>query len=418
MCLTEAHAGSDLGLLRTRAVPAEAGAYRLSGTKIFITCGDHDLTENIIHLVLARLPDAPAGTRGISLFVVPKILADGTRNGVVCEALEHKMGIHASPTCVIGLHDAWGELVGEPNGGMRAMFTMMNAARVGVGAQGLGVAEAAYQKAVAYARERLQGRAPGGPTRPDLEADPIIDHPDVRATLMRAAAITMASRMLLLETAIEADRSLRHPDPATRAAAADRVAVLTPFTKAVLTDHGFASAAALLGVFGGHGYIRDSLIEQHVRDARITSIWEGTNGIQALDLVGRKLGLGGGAAFDSLIAELDGHVTAAGTRCPDLCAPVGGAIALARNAASHLRATDTAARAAGASDFLRLVGCVILAVNHLRMASAGGDGARASDRPMALARFYVSRVLPETVAFAAGAVGDAAIVTGFDAALL
>ncbi|MCB1742599.1 MAG: acyl-CoA dehydrogenase family protein, partial [Gammaproteobacteria bacterium] len=295
MCLTEPHCGTDLGLLRTRAVPMDDGSYAITGTKIFISAGEHDLTDNIVHLVLARTPDAPSGTRGISLFVVPKFLpvsgpdgiGSGQRNGVRCSAIEHKMGINGSATCVLDFDAATGYLVGELHRGMRAMFTMMNAARLGVGVQGLGITEIAYQNAVDYARQRLQGKAlddrADDPERAEAEADPIIRHPDVRRMLLRMRACAEGGRALCTWVSAELDIAERHPDPLVRAAADDLVSLLTPVVKALLTDHGSEVANLALQIHGGHGYIRAQGIEQFVRDARICQIYEGTNGVQALD---------------------------------------------------------------------------------------------------------------------------------------
>jgi alkylation response protein AidB-like acyl-CoA dehydrogenase len=297
--LTEPQCGTDLGLCKTRAEANADGSYNLFGTKIFISAGEHDLTSNIIHLVLARLPDAPAGIRGISLFVCPKFLPDaqgnpGARNKVACGSIEKKMGIKASSTCVINFDGAQAWLVGKPNKGMSAMFTMMNTARLAVGMQGLGIAEAAYQGAVTYARDRLQMRSLAGAKFPEKPADPIIVHPDVRRMLLKMRSLTEASRALSYWMGMELDIASHHPDPERRAAADDLVALLTPIVKAFLTDHGFDAANLGVQVFGGHGYIREWGMEQLVRDARITQIYEGTNGIQALDLVGRKLGTGVG----------------------------------------------------------------------------------------------------------------------------
>ena len=294
MCLTESQCGTDLGLLNTRATPGDDGAYTITGTKIFISAGEHDLTENIIHLVLARTPDAPEGTRGISLFLVPKVsvAGDGSlgpANGVACGSIEHKMGIHGSSTCVINFDDATGFLVGDLNKGMRAMFVMMNTARLAVGIQGLGLAEAAYQGAAAYARERLQGRSLGGPKCPDKPADPIIVHPDVRRMLLTMRAYVEGARALGAWVSLHMDVAARHADADRRRQSQDLVELLTPVVKALFTDIGFEAGNLAMQVFGGHGYIREHGIEQYVRDARITQIYEGTNGIQALDLVGRKL---------------------------------------------------------------------------------------------------------------------------------
>jgi alkylation response protein AidB-like acyl-CoA dehydrogenase len=409
MCLTEPHAGTDLGLLRTRAAAADDGSYRLTGQKIFITCGEHDLTENIVHLVLARLPDAPGGTRGISMFVVPKVLPDGSRNRVVATALEHKMGFGGTPTCVMAFEDAWAELVGEPHRGMTAMFTMMNTARLDVGLQGLGLAEGAYQQAAAYARERLQGRSPAGPARPELEADPIIVHPDVRRALLRIRSQVEAGRALALWTAAELDVAERHPDPERRQAADDLVALMTPIVKAGLTDVGWEATSLALGVFGGHGYIRDTGIEQYVRDARITQIWEGTNGVQALDLVGRKLPEGSGRLlrrfFQPARSFLDEHADT--PELAEIAGPAAEALGLLREATQLLARRSAADReegAAAATDYLRLFQLTAFGYLWSRMAEAA---IRRTDLPpvfrgakLANGRFYAARVLPEAHALA------------------
>ncbi len=311
MNLTEPHCGTDLGLLKTKAVPNGDGSYALTGTKIFISAGEHDLSENIIHLVIARIEGAPAGTKGISLFVVPKFLVgpDGTlgaRNGVSCGAIEHKMGIHGNATCVMNYDGATGWLVGEANRGLNAMFVMMNEARLAVGIQGLGQSEVAYQNAVAYARDRLQGRALTGAKAPEKAADPIIVHPDVRRTLMTIRAFNEAARALVIWTALQADIAHRSEDPAARQAAEDHMGLLTPVVKGVLTDRGFANAVDAQQMFGGHGYIEEWGMSQFVRDARIAQIYEGANGIQAMDLVGRKLPRDGGRAMMRFLAEVEG----------------------------------------------------------------------------------------------------------------
>src|SRR5580704_13671979 len=294
MCLTEPQCGTDLGLIRTKAEPNPDGSYKISGTKIFISAGEHDLAENIIHLVLARLPDAPAGIRGISLFIVPKFMPKedgslGSRNPAVCGSIEHKMGIKASATCVMNFDNAIGWLVGKPNKGMSAMFTMMNEARLAVGLQGLGLAEVAYQNAVTYARERLQGRALTGAKFPDKAADPLIVHPDVRRNLLTMKALVEGCRALAFWIGRELDIEARHPDEKVREESADLVALMIPILKSFLTDTGFDVANLAVQIYGGHGYVRDNGVEQYVRDARITQIYEGANGIQALDLVGRKM---------------------------------------------------------------------------------------------------------------------------------
>lgn len=294
MCLTEPQCGTDLGLIRTKAEPAGAGKYHITGTKIFISSGEHDMTENILHLVLAKLPDAPAGTKGISLFLVPKILVNddgslGKRNGVACGAIEHKMGIHASPTCVMNYENAEGYLVGEPHKGLRAMFAMMNNARLYVGMQGLGLAEVAYQNALTYANERLQGRGLTGPVMPGKPADPIIVHPDVRRMLLTMRSFTEGARALALETALRQDIMHRSTDPEAKEDADAWVQLMTPIIKAYFTDMGFEVTNLAMQVFGGYGYIKEYGVEQYARDARIAQIYEGTNGIQAIDLIGRKL---------------------------------------------------------------------------------------------------------------------------------
>ena len=294
MCLTEPHCGTDLGLIRTKAVPTGEGRYALSGTKIFISAGEHDLTENIVHLVLAKLPDAPAGVRGISLFLVPKrrLKEDGTpgpANGVSCGSIEEKMGIHGSATCVMHFDEAEGYLIGAPHKGLRCMFTMMNGARLGVGLQGLGLGETAYQSATAYAKDRRQGRGLKGAEEPEAAADPIIVHPDVRRMLLTQRAINEGARALAYWTALQLDISRSHEDASVREDADELVQLMTPIIKAFFTDYGFEATNLAVQVHGGHGYIREHGMEQLVRDARISQIYEGANGIQALDLVGRKL---------------------------------------------------------------------------------------------------------------------------------
>lgn len=301
MCLTEAHAGSDLGLVRTRGVPQPDGSARVNGSKIFISGGEHDLTDNIVHLVLARLPDAPAGPKGLSLFLVPKVLPDGKRNAVVCERIEEKMGLHGSPTCVMRFDDATGWLVGEPNKGLNAMFVMMNAARLHVGLQGIGLLEAAWQKASAYAAERRQMRAPGA-----KDTSLIQDHPAIRRTLHTQRAWIDGGRVLAYHTALQLDVAKHSTDAGERAAAQRWCALVTPVLKAALTEQGFHGASACLQVFGGHGYVREWGIEQIVRDARVAMIYEGTNEIQAIDLLVRKVLADGGQGLATLLTTLPG----------------------------------------------------------------------------------------------------------------
>ena len=307
MCLTEPHAGTDLGIIRTRAEPQADGSYKVSGTKIFITGGEHDLTENIIHLVLARLPDAPPGPKGISLFLVPKLMVDangalGERNSLSCGSIEHKMGIKASATCVMNFDGATGYLIGEQNRGLAAMFTMMNYERLGVGIQGLSLGERSYQNAVEYARDRIQSRAPTGPVDPDKVADPIIVHPDVRRMLLTMKALNEGGRAFSSYVALQLDSAKYSEDAVSRQRAQERVVLLTPVAKAFLTDMGLETTVHGQQIFGGHGFIREWGQEQLIRDCRITQIYEGTNGIQALDLLGRKV-LGSGGAYYNLFAD-------------------------------------------------------------------------------------------------------------------
>ena len=427
MCLTEPHCGTDLGLLRTRAVPQGDGSYRVSGTKIFISAGEHDLAENIVHLVLARLPGAPTGVKGISLFLVPKLLVGedgrpGARNGVSCGAIEHKMGLCASPTCLLNFDGAAGWLVGEPHKGLRAMFSMMNLERLAVGIQGLGLAEAAYRNAAAYARERLQGRAPSGAKCPDKPADPIIVHPDVRRMLLTQRAIVEGGRALAVWTALALDDHARHPDSDRRREAGDLAALLTPVAKALLTDLGFEAANLGMQVFGGHGYIRDHGMEHYVRDARVTQIYEGTNGIQALDLVGRKLPAHGGRLlrgfFHPVAAYLD--ATAENAVLAEFTRPLAKAFARLQQATAHiaragLKNPDEAA--AAAADYLHLFGLVALAYLWTRMAEiartkAEDDGFHRAK--IGTARFFMDRMLPRTAALSAAILAGGRSVTGFD----
>ena len=416
MCLTEPQCGTDLGLIRTRAEPnGENGTYRVSGTKIFISAGEHDLTENIVHLVLARLPDAPPGTKGISLFLVPKFLpnddgAPGMRNGVACAGIEHKMGIKASSTCTMVFDGATGWLLGEPHRGMRCMFTMMNDARLAVGVQGLGLAETAYQSAVAYARERLQGRALKGPRYPDQPADPIIVHPDVRRMLLTMRAGNEGARALAYETGLALDLAERHPDPAVRQEAEDRVALMTPVIKAFFTDSGFEATNLGMQVFGGHGYIRETGVEQLVRDARIAQIYEGANGVQALDLVGRKLPAHFGRLLRSFFHPAARFVedNQADPRLAEFVLPLAKALGRLQQATltvAQRGLKDPEEAGAASSDYLRLFALVALAHVWARMAKvaqaklAAGGGEADGDfyrAKLATGRFYMARVLPQT----------------------
>ena len=399
MALTESGAGTDLALLKTKAEPSGENGYAVTGTKIFISSGDHDIGGNIVHLVLARLPDAPAGVKGISLFLVPKFLPDASggftvRNAMSVGALEKKMGIHAQPTCVMNYDGASGWLVGEPHKGLAAMFTMMNAERLMVGIQGLGIAGGAYQQAAAYARDRLQGRSADGSRGPVA----IIEHADVRRMLLGVRAFVEAGRALAGWTALQLDRAHRHPDGAERARADALVALLTPVVKAGFTDFGFESAVQAQQVFGGHGYIREWGMEQYVRDARIAQIYEGTNGVQAMDLVGRKLPLGGGAVaqgfFDMIAADLEGQATpvAAGT-CE--------ALQLLRDATAALHGADADRLGAAAVDYLRLFALVSMGWMWARMAAAAKDGTSAHSGKRAVADFFARRMLPQAKGLAA-----------------
>ena len=383
MCLTEPQCGTDLGLIRTRAEPNDDGTYAITGTKIFITSGEQDLTANIVHLVLARLPDAPKGTRGISLFLVPKLLpkADGTpgpRNGLMCAGIEHKMGINGSATCVMSFEQATGWLLGEPHRGMRAMFTMMNDARLDVGLQGLAIAETAYQSAVAYARERLQGRALSGTKHADQPADPIILHPDVRRMLLTMRASSEGGRALAYWIGMSLDLAKRHPDPQTRQTADDLIALMTPIIKAYFTDQGSVCANLGVQVMGGHGYIREWGMEQLVRDVRITQLYEGANGIQALDLVGRKLGAHYGrllrAFFHPVMAFIEQHQ--ADPELAEFVLPLAKAYARLQQVTLHVAQQglrDPNEAGAASYDYLRLFALVALAYLWARMV-AGREG--------------------------------------------
>ncbi len=417
MCLTEPHCGTDLGLLRTKAVPDPEGGFRITGEKIFISCGEHDLAENIVHLVLARLPDAPAGTHGISLFIVPKFVPEGagaearcgTRNGVACGGLEHKMGIHGNATCQMQLEDAKGWLLGEANKGLAAMFVMMNGARLYVGIQGLGLTEFAYQNAAAYARDRLQGRSLSGPKAPDRPADPIVVHPDVRRMLLTARAYAEGGRALAYWVALMADAQHHHPDAAERRFGADMTALMTPIVKAFLTDNGFYCASECLQVFGGHGYIREWGIEQTLRDARINMIYEGTNTIQALDLLGRKVLLDGGArvrAFGGLVRQfVEEHGTSvAMNEFVTPLADIAGKVEKLLLEIGLKTVGNKEEMGAAAVDTLRVVGHLVFAYFWARMAERAlarirSDGAQVDPfypAKLATARFYFQRLLPET----------------------
>ncbi|WP_430258191.1 acyl-CoA dehydrogenase C-terminal domain-containing protein [Neorhizobium sp. IRS_2294] len=413
MNLTEPHCGTDLGLLRTKAVPQDDGSYKISGQKIFISAGEHSMTDNIVHLVLARIEGAPEGTKGISLFIVPKFMVGddgslGARNGVSCGALEEKMGIHGNSTCVMNYDDATGYLIGAENKGLSAMFVMMNEARLGVGLQGLSIAETAYQNAVAYANERIQGRSLSGAKAPDKKADPIIVHPDIRRSLMTIKAFNEAGRAFVLWTALKSDIAHRSQDEAERQNADDLLGLATPILKGVLTDKGFDHAVMAQQVFGGHGYIEEWGMSQYVRDARIAMIYEGANGIQALDLVGRKLALNGGRAVMAMFKEIG-----------DFCEENRGDEAMVlytkglKKGLNDLQAStmwfmqnamakpDNAG--AGSTDYMHLFGLVTLGYMWAKMAKAAQTALAAGDpreeylkTKLVTAKFYMERIMPET----------------------
>ncbi|HEY5713699.1 MAG TPA: acyl-CoA dehydrogenase C-terminal domain-containing protein, partial [Allosphingosinicella sp.] len=414
MCLTEPHCGTDLGLLKTKAEPQADGSYKITGTKIFISAGEHDLSENIIHLVLAKITGAPDNVKGISLFIVPKFIVNedgslGARNGVMCGSIEEKMGIHGNSTCLLNYDEATGWLVGEPEKGLAAMFIMMNAARLGVGVQGMAQGEVAYQNAVAYAKDRRQGRALV-PTDRDAEAkaDPIIVHPDVRRMLMEAKAFNEAARALVLWGALQVDLSRKAQSEEERLAADDLLGLLTPVIKGYLTDKGFEAAVNAQQIYGGHGYIREWGMEQFVRDARIAQIYEGANGIQALDLVGRKLGANGGRAVQAFF-KIVGEETAA-AKNDEATAALASALERANNdlqtATLWLMQNGIANpynAGAAAYPYMNLMGVVCLGLMWLRMAKAssallagGTDNAAFHQNKLATARFYAERIMPES----------------------
>lgn len=408
MCMTEPQSGTDLGLINTKAEPQDDGTYKITGTKIFISAGEHDLSENIVHLVLARLPDSMPGVRGISLFLVPKFLPETmTRNAVACGRLEYKMGIHASATCAMNFDDAMGWLVGQPGKGMNAMFTMMNKARLAVGLQGLGVSEIAYQNAVTYAKERLQMRSITGAKFPDKPADPIVVHADVRLHLLKMKSQTEGCRALIYWVGREMDVASKHPDERKRAEANDFVAMMIPIIKAFTTEVATDVTNRALQVYGGHGYIRDNGIEQFVRDVRITQIYEGTNGIQALDLVMRKMADGYGRMLrqffhpvsDFLAAEKDNGALA------DILPKFTSAFSKLQMISLFIATRgvpDPNEAAAGATDYLRLFALVAVGFMWLRMSKVAATklltaGARAPfyEGKLKTANFYFARVLPE-----------------------
>jgi alkylation response protein AidB-like acyl-CoA dehydrogenase len=425
MCLTEAQSGTDLGILRTRAEPRADGSYAISGTKIFISCGEHDLTKNIVHLVLARLPDAPAGTRGISLFVVPKLQLDAQGepagpNGVACGSIEHKMGIRASSTCVMHFTDSVGWLVGKPNEGLACMFTMMNHARLGVGLQGQGLSELAWQASITYANDRLQGRALTGPKELAKPADPIIVHPDVRRMLLTQKAFVEGGRVLCFLTGREIDGAHLNPDPDARRRSNDLIAFLTPIVKGFLTDVAMEVTSLAVQVHGGAGFIRETGVEQLMRDARITPIYEGTNGIQALDLLGRKVFGTGGKSQQMMAARMRESIAKFGA-IPEL-APL--AADLGKRVDQWDRLTAELGKAAmanpdevgaAATDYLQFAGYVCLAWCWLvsagvaaRKLAEGGNDAEFYKAKIFTAQYYFARLLPRVEGHAAAARAGAA----------
>ncbi|MEC8838435.1 MAG: acyl-CoA dehydrogenase C-terminal domain-containing protein [Pseudomonadota bacterium] len=412
MNLTEPHCGTDLGMIRTKAEPQADGSYAITGTKIFISAGEHDMADNIIHLVLAKTPGAPDSTKGISLFVVPKFLVEddgsiGERNGVVCGSIEHKMGIHGNATCVLNYDGAKGWLVGEENKGLAAMFIMMNAARLGVGIQGLSQAEVAYQNAVAYALDRRQGRALTGPAEPEQQADPIFVHPDVRRMLMDAKAFTEGMRALCLWGALQVDLSHKAATEEEREQADMLIGLLTPVIKGYGTDKGYEVATNMQQVFGGHGYIEEWGMSQFVRDARIAQIYEGTNGVQAMDLCGRKLAQKGGAAVQAFFKVVGNDIAEA--KGDETLAPLAEAMekALGQQQAATMWFMQNAMQnpnhlGAGAHHYMHIMGIVTLGWMWLRMAkvaqaalAAGTDDKAFYEAKLTTARYYMDRYLPD-----------------------
>ncbi|KWX31898.1 acyl-CoA dehydrogenase C-terminal domain-containing protein [Pseudomonas aeruginosa] len=427
MCLTEPHAGTDLGIIRTKAEPQADGSYRISGTKIFITGGEQDLTENIIHLVLAKLPDAPAGSRGISLFLVPKFLvgddgALGARNAVHCGSIEHKMGIKASATCVMNFDGASGWLVGEVNKGLAAMFTMMNYERLSIGLQGIDCAEMSYQSAVAYARERLQSRAPTGPVARDKAADPIIVHPDVRRMLLTMKALTEGGRAFSTYVGQQLDLAKYAEDQEERSQAEALVALLTPVAKAFFTDTGLESCVLGQQVFGGHGYIREWGQEQLVRDVRIAQIYEGTNGIQALDLIGRKVVANGGLFLSIFSREVRAFAAGANAELAEFVTPLLTALDLLDNLTQGIVAragNDPREIGAASVEYLHLFGYTAYAYLWARMAAAALRQREVDpafhDGKLATARFYFARILPRVHSLAAAVEAGSESLYGLEA---
>ena len=412
MCLTEPHCGTDLGLLRTKAEPQGDGSYHITGTKIFISAGEHDMSDNIIHLVLARLPGAPTGTKGISLFIVPKFLpnADGSvgaRNLITCGSIEHKMGIHSNSTCVMNLDGAQGWLVGEENKGLQAMFVFMNAARLGVGMQGLGLTEISYQNSRNYAKDRIQMRSLSGVKAPTKEADPIIVHPDVRRMLLTQRAYAEGARAFTYWIALEIDKELSHPDESVRSNAADMVALLTPIVKAFITDNAFECTNHGIQVYGGHGFIAEWGMEQYVRDARITQIYEGTNGVQALDLLGRKILGDMGAKMKKFGAIVRDFVEENGVdaKMQEFVNPLGDIAIKVEKLTMEIgmKAMGNQDEVGAASvPYQRVVGHMVFSYFWARMAKIALEKQDTDDfykAKLATARFYFAKLLPETAGY-------------------
>ncbi len=431
MCLTEPHCGTDLGLLRTKAEPQADGSYRITGNKIFISAGEHGMVSNIVHLVLARLPDAPAGSKGISLFVVPKFLVRddgslGERNGIYCGGLEHKMGIHGNATCQMVLDGAVGTLVGQPHKGLAAMFVMMNVARIGVGMQSLGLTEVAYQNALAYAKDRIQSRSLTGVKSPQQPADSILVHPDVRKMLLTAKAYAEGGRALSLHCALLVDQELNHPDPAVRAEAAEQVALLTPIVKAFITDNAWTATSACMQVLGGHGFIREWGMEQYVRDARINMIYEGTNTIQSLDLLGRKV-LGNQGASLKKFGELISALVMAEQGNDDMAeftqplAKLGQQMTQFTGEIGYKAMQNADEVGAAAVDYLRVAGHLVFGYFWARMAQVALQQMAAGKRDpfyqakLQTARFYFAKLFPETASLMQTARAGSAVLMDTDA---
>ena len=433
MCLTEPHCGTDLGMLRTKAEPQADGSYKITGQKIFISAGEHDFTENIVHLVLARLPDAPKGSKGISLFLVPKfkVNADGSvgeRNAIYCGGLEHKMGIHGNATCQMILDGAVGTMVGEPNKGLAAMFVMMNAARLGVGNQSLGLTEVAYQNALAYAKDRIQMRSLSGTKAKDKDADPIIVHPDVRKMLLTAKAYAEGGRALAIYCALLLDKELNHPDEKVRKDSGEMLALLTPIIKAFLTDNGFEATVMCQQVFGGHGYIKEWGMEQFVRDARINMIYEGTNTVQSLDLLGRKVLGNQGATlkkFGKLVAALveEEGVNEKMAEFINPLAVLGDQITKFTMEIGFKGMRNADEVGAAAVDYLRVAGHLVFGYFFARMAQvalrqiAAGNTDPFYVAKLQTARFYFAKLFPETATLMRTARAGSKALMDTDAAL-